>query len=124
MVERLSLDTRRLEEIRQSFPIKPTTSLQLRLGAMGSGAAVIGDADKFKEVKLDHRKTLAIDMEAYGVMLASRELPIPTPEAIVVKGVSDFGNAEKNREEAKRLRPFAAYASVEVLKILATEYGL
>jgi nucleoside phosphorylase len=124
LVERLASTPMELEKIRQASPVKPTTALRLHIGALGSGAAVIGDADKFKEVKAFQRKTLGIDMEAYGVMLAAYELPAPTPDVLVLKGVSDFADREKNSTNALQIRPYAAYASAQAIGVLATVFGL
>lgn len=124
LAERLASNVADLEGIRTSYYSPPPSVLRLHSGPMGSGAAVLGDEDKFKEVQSYHRKTIAIDMEAYGVMLAAYELPAPTPEGLVIKGVSDFANREKNSQEAQRARPYAAHASAQALRVLAEKYGL
>lgn len=121
LVERLQLDRTSLDLIRNAYPgPKPPTALQLHVGPLASGAAVLADQDMFDQVKAQHRKLLGVDMEAYAVMAAAGEMPAPRPEALILKGVSDYANAEKD----DRFRHYAAFSSAQALSILAKDYSL
>ena len=72
------------------------------------------------DIKTQNRKLLAVDMEAYGVASAATELPEPQPDFLMLKGVSDFADEEKN----DAYREYAAYMSVQVLARLCIEDGL
>ena len=67
-----------------------------KVGALPSGASVIQDEQLLKEVvKPQHRKTLGIDMETYGVYFASKYAKSHT-EYISIKTVCDFADENKN----------------------------
>lgn len=121
VAERLANDKARLMALKENFPgEKPDTALQLHMGPFASGAAVVADKGIFAAIKKQHRKLIAIDMEAYGVMSAAAELPTPQPECLVLKGVSDYGDQDKN----DKFRHYAAYVSAQAIKVLCEEYGL
>ncbi|WP_445219608.1 hypothetical protein ACKWRH_05310 [Bradyrhizobium sp. Pa8] len=67
-----------------------------------------------------NRKLLGIDMESYGVMAAGSEVSAPRPEALIIKGVSDFADSAKN----DAYRHYAAYASAGILRLLVEHLGL
>ena len=97
---------------------KPNTTLQLRLGPLASGASVLAAAEQSDPIKLQHRKVLGIDMEAYAVFAASDEAPLPQPKAFVLKGVCDFADDEKNDS----LQSYAAYTSASAIRALVETY--
>lgn len=81
---------------------------------MASVAAVMADGESISRiVKHQHRETLGLDMESYGVMYVAQDCPEPHPTAVVAKGVVDFADGEKD----DRFREYAAYASAEVLRL-------
>jgi nucleoside phosphorylase/CheY-like chemotaxis protein len=101
-------DSEFLDEVRRKYPgTPPKTALQAQLAPMASGSAVRSDDEFFDELAENNRKVVAIDMEAYGVFAAAAEMPSPRSEVIVVKGVSDFANSDKNDTHQN----YAAYAS-------------
>jgi nucleoside phosphorylase len=121
IVERMQLNRQELDAIRSRFSGRPSPSaLNLHIGPLASGAAVLADSDLFNRVKEQHRKLLGVDMEAYAVMASAMEIPEPKPEVIVLKGVSDFANSAKDDS----FRHYAAYTSANVLSVLATEFDL
>jgi len=120
-VERLQADKKMLDEIRGSFHgQKPDVVLRVHVGPLASGAAVLANQQLFENIKQQNRKILGVDMEGYGVMAASSEAVAPQPEAIILKGVSDFADESKD----DRYRHYAAHTSANALRILAEEYGL
>lgn len=121
IVDRLAADPGALDTIRRGFfGQKPDTTLTLAVGPLASGAAVVADAAVYETIKAQHRKLLGVDMEAHGVMLAAQEMPYPSLEALVMKGVSDFANEKKD----DRFRHYAAYVSAQALRHMAESMGL
>ena len=68
------------------------TSLSMHIGPVASGAAVIADSSLLDAVKGQHRRLLAIEMKAYGVLAAVEESTQPQPAGFVIKSVCDFAN--------------------------------
>jgi nucleoside phosphorylase len=98
----------------------PPTTIRLHAGPFASGSSVLANKERLAALKLQHRKLVAIDMEAYGIYSAAADAPTPTPHALVIKGVSDFGDEEKTDS----VRDYAAYVSAAVLRsFVETEYG-
>jgi nucleoside phosphorylase len=97
---------------------RPETQLRIVVGPMASGAAVVADEARAKEISLQHGKLLGIDMEAYAVFDAAAESPMPRPAAFSLKGVTDFADSKKD----DRFRQYAAYTSAECLRLLAERY--
>jgi nucleoside phosphorylase len=63
---------------------------------MGSGAAVISNAE-YVAGKIQHqRKLLAIDMETYAVFYSTQNCTDPKPKALSIKCISDHADAHKN----------------------------
>jgi nucleoside phosphorylase len=108
-------------EIRQQWPLpdsgRPPTELNVHVGAMGSGAAVVSDDSVVEDIEKNKRSLLAVDMEAYGFARAAASAIVP-PRFIVVKGVQDFADAEK----ADTYREYAAFVSARWLHRFVTQY--
>lgn len=121
IVERFEGEHETTLQIRNAFPgAKPASVPKLHLGPFASGAAVVGRAAIMEEVQDQHRKLLAIDMEAFGLASAATELPKPQPDFLVLKGVSDFADEEKGDSH----RDYAAFMSAQFLAYLCTDAGL
>jgi len=97
---------------------KPNTNLALRLGPLASGASVLAAQKQADSIKMQHRKVLGIDMEAYAIFMAADEAPLPQPKAFVLKGVCDFADHEKN----DTYQLYAAYTSASALRALVETY--
>ena len=112
LIERLSQNRALLSGIHDSFSgTKPRAAPKIIFGPLASGAAVVADRDKFKQIQSEqHRKLLGIEMEAYGVMFAAQELPHPKPQTLVAKSVQDYADEEKD----DRFRPYACFTSAMV----------
>ncbi len=122
ILESVEGENETLASIRRRFPgDAPDSACRLHIGPVASGAAVVARAAIVQQVRgQQNRKLLAIDMEAYGVASATTELPLPQPEFLVLKGVSDFADEEKGDSH----RRFAAYISAQLLGYLCTDLGL
>lgn len=108
-----------LSTVRSSWiATAPPAELQLRLGPMASGAAVLADRNMVSAVLEQNRKTLAIDMEAYGVLTAVEEGPTPQATGIIVKSVCDFADEMKGDQ----LQAYAAFASAQIIARFAADF--
>ena len=75
---------------------KPRQYPALKSGPMVSGSAVIEQSAMHAMFKRQHRKSLAVDMECYGVYRAATSCGVPKPAVICIKSVSDLANREKS----------------------------
>ncbi len=115
-----SQDSAAWDRIRRGWP-SPDASrsvLQMRLGPFASGAAVLSDDSKVKDLKAQHRQILGLDMEAYAVFAAAHEAPLPQPKSFVLKSVVDFADSQKGDSH----RYYAAYTSARSLCLFAEKY--
>jgi nucleoside phosphorylase len=87
------------------------TALNVTLGPMASGAAVVENEEMVSAIKEHNRKVAAVEMEAYGIFMAARLAPKPSPEVIVAKAVCDFGIPPKTNDYQR----YAAFTSSQVL---------
>lgn len=122
LLERLDERHDLLEKVWNDFPgSKPSSRPRLHVGPFASGAAVVANKALFAKIQIQqHRKLIGLDMEAYGVMAASRELPMPQPDCLVLKGVSDFADVDKG----DKVRHYAAYASARAMTALCELFDL
>jgi nucleoside phosphorylase/CheY-like chemotaxis protein len=117
-VMNLAQDASFLSNIRQSWRgPKPETALKIVLGPLASGAAVRTDREVLTTVREQHRQAIGLEMEAYAVMAAASEGPLPEARALVIKSVCDFADAKK----ADNFQAYAAYTSAAVMRRLAEE---
>lgn len=103
----------------------------LRVGSIISGDILMGDAENaFQQGVIDHfDKALAVEMEAYGVACAvfeSRTSVHYNPQFMVVRGISDYANADAalNQDARVRWTRYAASCATsvvfEITQLLAT----
>jgi nucleoside phosphorylase/CheY-like chemotaxis protein len=95
---------------------KPTTVLQVKMGPMASGAGVIEHQAVIDEIREQNRKTIAVEMEAFGIFMAARTAPKPQPIPIVIKSMSDAGTVPKTDDYQR----YAAYTSANYLYEILT----
>lgn len=95
---------------------KPDNMLQVKIGPVGSGAAVLSDPTVINRVLEQNRKFMGFDMEAYAVMLAGAIAPSPKPSTIVIKSVSDFGEGKTDKYQK-----YAAYTSANIMDLFIKE---
>lgn len=99
---------------REAFPFQDPPVPAIHIAVMASGNAVRAD-NPFREVSIPVRSTLAIDMEGATFYRVAAEFP--TIYALLVKGVCDFADSEKDDS----YHAYAAEASaVYVLSFLQT----
>lgn len=88
---------------------------RVHIAPMATVSHVVADraiADGMRQV---HRKTIALEMEAYGICRGATLAHVsPIPRALIVKGVSDFADEDKD----DRAREVAAYNAAAVSKYL------
>lgn len=103
----------RAGELHLKFNGRPrlTPPFQVHVAPIATGSAVIEDDEVFTNLGQSMRKVLRLDMEASALGVAGEFIRVPV---IVAKGVSDFGDLDKD----DRYRIFAARASAEYLVLL------
>jgi nucleoside phosphorylase len=108
-----------LDRIRREWAGDPPSyALRMHIGPMASGSAVQADSESSAEILEQHRKAVGLEMEAYGVMAAAHEAPLPDVKCFVMKSVSDFADSEKE----DGFQAYAAYSSASALRIFAEKY--
>lgn len=107
-----------LSEIRDKWRgNKPDTVLKIHVGDLASGGSVISDPEVIKSLQSHARKILGVEMEAYGVFLASSIGTKPSPKVMVLKSVCDFADSEKSDD----FQDYAAYTSAQVFQYIVTQ---
>ena len=96
---------------------KPETKLNVHLGPVASGSAVLAHSAIVDGIKNQHRKLKGIEMETYGFMYAAANCVKPRPVALSIKSACDYADSEKNDKYKK----YAAHTSSEFLFHLITE---
>jgi adenosylhomocysteine nucleosidase len=92
-------------------------------GLVGSGEAVIADrnADERRYLKHYNDKVLAVDMESGGLSQYCQENSVsssPNPGWVVVRGISDNADQEKNDDHHELAAFNAAHVARELLPYL------
>lgn len=119
--ENLSQDRSYLAGLMDRWPgEKPRNAPQIVVGPSATGPAVIADAAVFEEVRAkQHRQTIGLEMEAYGVYCAVRKATRPKPFVFSAKGVCDYATFLKDDKYQK----YAAYTSASVATEFLSRYG-
>jgi len=113
--DELRKDHQFLAAVREEFKgVKPDSALQVKIGPMASGSAVLNNESFIEMIRAQDRKALAVEMEAYGVYTAAEESDYPQARAFCIKGVSDFADGTKD----DRYRDYAAHTSARALQRL------
>ncbi len=106
-----------LDEITQRWPAaKPRTRLEMHVGPMGSGAAVIDVKQPVLDILEHWRKLIGIEMEAYGVHLACQNATAPPPEFLCMKSICDFATAKTDGWQ-----DYAAFTAAELCHQFLTQ---
>lgn len=118
-IKELSGDTQFLNKLREDWKYgKIKNVLSVHTGPVASGAAVIANENITSAIKLQSRKLLGIEMEAYGLIYAAKHATKPKPEPLVIKSVCDFADKDKN----DGFQEYAAYTSANFLYEYAKRY--
>jgi nucleoside phosphorylase len=97
-----------VNEIRKGWQGKTPQELAVKLGPIASGAVVLEDPKIAQNIISQHRETIGIEMEAYGVMAAT-SISSSKSEAIIIKSVCDYADPEKNDD----WQDYACYTSAQ-----------
>ena len=84
--------------------------MNAHVGPIATGAVVLEDPSVVEMIQSQHRETLGIEMEAYGVALAANLSSLTPPKSIIMKSVCDFADPKKNNE----WQDYAAYTSAQL----------
>lgn len=98
----------------------PKHELEMHVGPMVSGAAVLADGLTADNIRAQHRELLGIEMETYGVYMAAEEASSPRPTYFALKSVVDFANGKKNDKYQK----YSAFTSARTLQSFTEKYLL
>lgn len=97
---------------------RPVNDLKAIVCGVASGAAVIGDEKVVSSIRKQKRKMVGVEMETYGLMMASECAPDPKPLAFSAKSVSDFADTSKDDSN----RHYATYTSARFVHDFALRY--
>lgn len=118
-IHELSNDKIFLNELREKWDTQDIDNvLKAHIGPVASGAAVIANQDITNQIKLQSRKIIGIEMEAYGLIYAAKNATNPKPEPLVIKSVCDF--ADENKHDS--FQKYASYTSANFLYEYARRY--
>jgi nucleoside phosphorylase len=99
---------------------KPRAAPEVRVAPSATGPAVIADAKVLEDIRrFQHRQTIGLEMEAYGVYCAVRMATRPRPIVVSAKAVCDFSTFLKDDKYQK----YAAYTSASVVMEFCRRYG-
>lgn len=109
-----------LDEILTGWPAenRPSGSVNIHIGPVASGAAVIENMNVIENIKGQHRAVVGVEMEGYGVAQAASVVSGDKVKALVIKSVCDFADPSKNDNWHK----FAAYTSAELALRFVRKY--
>ncbi len=96
----------------------PEGELRCHIGPMASGASVIANASIAKEVASQNRDVIAVEMEAFAVMVAAEYASSSSLDSIAIKSVCDF--ADKDKHDG--WQSYAAYTSAQYADELFQRY--
>lgn len=90
---------------------KQVGRLQVHIGPIASGSAVVEDESIIAHIKAHSRKLIGLDMETYGVFFAAENSSLPRPIAMSIKSACDFADTDKSDEH----QAYAAFTSAQYL---------
>ncbi|HRI71740.1 MAG TPA: protein kinase, partial [Polyangium sp.] len=108
LTERFLRAGRRFPSVGSDESDKVATSIQVTRATIASGEKLLRDAQKLEEIRDLHGKIEAFDMESAGMVEACDRDHVPW---LVIRGISDFGDAQKD----DRFQDFAARSAAAVL---------
>lgn len=117
----LATDDKVLAKIKSNWKgNKISRELNLHVGPVGSGAAVISNKD-YIENKIKHqRKLIAIDMESYAISYCCEYCTKPQPIPILIKSVSDYANPDKGDNMQKYCATMSAWTADYIIRNILT----
>lgn len=118
--KKISTSRQYLDDIYNDWPTanRPGTALNVHVGPVATGAVVLEDPSVVEMIQSQHRETIGIEMEAYGLSLAANMSSVSPPKTIIIKSVCDFADPEKGNE----WQAYAAYTSSQLaLKFIVND---
>lgn len=117
--EQLAKESALLNGIWNAWPAsKPANPFKILRGPMASGSAVLADTAITGKIVEQNRKTRAIEMEAYGLLLAAAHASRPRPIAFVAKSVCDFADDKKSDD----YQAYCCDVSAKTLRMFVEKY--
>jgi nucleoside phosphorylase len=112
ILEEISVQRKYMDEIYVGWKDgnRPPHNLNVHVGPIGSGAVVLEDPETVEMIQGQHRGTIGIEMEAYGVMASVFYTASAGTKVVVMKSVCDFADPHKNNE----WQNYAAYTSASL----------
>lgn len=119
-LHQLQADKEWLDGLRRGFGgSAPGHALEMVLAPIATGSPVVSDADIVERIRSTNRKTVGIEMEAFGALFAARSWRVSPPFLFCLKAVSDFANKDKDDS----VRRYAAYTSARVFGEMLSRFG-
>lgn len=87
----------------------PPFEFACHIGPMASGASVVASSSVAEDILKQNRDLIAIEMEAFAVMVAGEYATSVPLHSVAIKSVCDFADKEKQDD----WQPFAAYTSAQ-----------
>lgn len=103
---------------RRAHGTRPAKELEVRVGPMACGAAVVADAQTFTSLLDQHRGILALEMESYGAAGAVQGASRPRPTFFVCKAVCDFADKDKDDDFQEYAADVSAGFAIELARRL------
>lgn len=114
-----ALDGSVADSIRRAWTGSDRNSvLNIHIGPVASGAAVLADRAFTNQLVEQHRKLLAVEMETYAIFAACHDSVLPQPKPFSMKSISDFADQGKNDD----FQRYAAYTSAQALKRFVEDF--
>ena len=98
--------------IRKEWTGVSHNDLSAFMGPLATGSQVVASNQRINEIKMQNRKLIGIEMEAYGLYYACTQIFDSKITPIVIKSICDFGDETKNDLYQK----YSAYTSVQFAK--------
>lgn len=96
----------------------PPGTFNCHIGPMASGASVIANSSIAEEISNQNRDLIAIEMEAFAVMVAAEYATTNPLLSIAVKSVCDYADKDKRDD----WQDYAAYTSAQFVAELARRH--
>ena len=119
-LKRISTTRDHLDDINAGWPesSRPTNELNVHVGPVATGSMVLEDPQMVAMIQSQHRDTLGVEMEAYGVAAAASISSAHPPKVVIMKSVCDFADPMKNDQ----WQEYAAYTSSQLaLRLIENE---
>lgn len=108
LCDEIARSTEFMRKVRAGWESRvPPGEFRGHVGPMASGASVIASASVGSEIAAQNKDLIAIEMEAFAVMVAAEYSTMDQMHSVAIKSVCDFADAEKDDD----WQSYAAYTS-------------